>query len=169
MPVSTRIVRPALRISHGVMLTDSSSASVSRSRYGSSDAPAASGKKSVSLGRSHVSCSATSSTLPTDARCTLLIATLLRPSSGRPREPSRSPLSRRYLPRLIITASSPTVSDGGLMPQHAITQPGLDADQPRRQTPVTAALVQIERRMYAAVALSTAITIGALGLIIALT
>ena len=54
------------------------------------------------------------------------------------------------------------------MPQHAITQPGLDADQPRRQTPFTAALVQIERRMYAAVALSTAITIGALGLIIAL-
>ena len=80
MPVSTRIVRPALRISHGVMLTDSSSASVSRSRYGSSDAPAASGKKSVSFGRSHVSCSATNSTFPTDARCTLLIATLPRPS-----------------------------------------------------------------------------------------
>ncbi len=55
------------------------------------------------------------------------------------------------------------------MPQHAITQPGLDADQPRRETAFAAALVQIERRMYAAVALSTAITIGALGLIIALT
>ena len=54
------------------------------------------------------------------------------------------------------------------MPQHAITHAGLDADQPRRQTPFTAAFVQIERRMYAAAALSTAITIGALGLIIAL-
>ena len=51
------------------------------------------------------------------------------------------------------------------MPQHAITH----ANQSRRETPFTAALVQIERRMYAAVALSTAITIGALGLIIALT
>ena len=55
------------------------------------------------------------------------------------------------------------------MPQHVIAHAGLDADQPRRETPVTTALVQIERRMYAAVALSTAITIGALGLIIALT
>ena len=55
------------------------------------------------------------------------------------------------------------------MPQHVIAHAGLDADQARRHTAFAAAAGRVEHRMYAAVALSAAITIGALGLIIALT
>lgn len=54
------------------------------------------------------------------------------------------------------------------MAQQAITRPELDADQARQETSFSAAMFQLERRMYATIALSTAITIGALGLIIAL-
>ena len=55
------------------------------------------------------------------------------------------------------------------MAQQAITRSDLDADQARQETTFATAMFQLERRMYATIALSTAITIGALGLIIALT
>lgn len=54
------------------------------------------------------------------------------------------------------------------MPQRVISRVGSDVDQSRPEAIMTAACIRFERRMYAAFALSTAITIGALGLIIAL-
>ena len=55
------------------------------------------------------------------------------------------------------------------MPQRTIPRAALGTDHAPRATSFAAAADRFERRMYSAVALSTAITIGALGLIIALT